>query len=125
MEVRETVAEVPAPDVGFLPYWWMTFVILAVGLFVVGVQLLVTCEPGHITSGFSGGSVTCSYPFQGYGFAFLYASSLVVILGFVELARYRNLRGKPYSWNPYVVGGMLASGSTALLLLALLVTGTS
>ena len=119
------MAEVPAPDAGLLPYLGMILAVVSVGLFVVGVQLLVTCRPGLITSSFSGDSVRCSYPFQGYGLAFLYASSLAAILVFIELVRYRTLRGRSYSWNPYVVGGMLASGSTALLLLALLVTGTS
>src|SRR5579864_5367235 len=55
----------------------LAFAALAVGLLVIGVQLLTTCETTYdrIT-----GAVSCPYPFQGYGLVFLYASALAIIV---------------------------------------------
>ncbi len=50
---------------------------LAVGLLVIGIQLLVTCESG---GGFDSGVVGCTYPFQAWGVGFLYASAVVAII---------------------------------------------
>lgn len=51
---------------------------LAVGLMILGVMLLVTCETVPV-SAFSPAS-RCAYPFQGYGVIFLYAAGLVTII---------------------------------------------
>lgn len=123
MFVPETVAEVAPTDPAFLAYMGLACVVVAVGLSIAGVQLLVTCETSSNTSSFSGNSVSCSFPFQGYGIAFLYMASLVAILGFVAFARCRTLSGMQYSWNPHAVAGLLAGASTFMLLFALVVTG--
>ena len=102
-----------------LAYLGVSLVVVAVGLSVAGVQLLVTCEPGAI----AGNAVTCSYPFQGFGLAFLYAGGMVASLGFVAFARQRIARGVSPSWSPHVVGAMIAAGCSFLYLIALFLTG--
>lgn len=48
--------------------------VISVGLLVIGVQLLVSCQP-ILASGIPG----CIYPFRWYGVGFLYVSGLAAI----------------------------------------------
>jgi hypothetical protein len=97
--------------------------VLAVGLFVAGVDLLVTCEASMGTLPFGGTTVTCSFPFQGYGVLFLYAGSLVAVASSASLTQFRMLRGHKYDWDRRALFGGAVAGLTVFFLLALLTFG--
>ncbi|MGP8078052.1 MAG: hypothetical protein ACLQD8_02200 [Thermoplasmata archaeon] len=104
------------------PVLGLASIAVAVGLFVAGTVLLVTCQPEMLISG---GGIGCSYPFQGYGLAFLFVSALVTILAFNILMHYRVLRGTESRGNPrrYVVSVIAGIAACAMLVLMALIIG--
>jgi uncharacterized BrkB/YihY/UPF0761 family membrane protein len=66
-------------------------VVLAVGLFIVGTVLVVTCAPTTLALGHVG----CTYPFQSDGGVFLYVAALVAILAFNLFWPSLSHRGSP------------------------------
>ena len=82
------------------------------GLLVLGVALLVTCEPGPIITIAPNGqrSVSCSYPFQGYGQLILYFAALLGILDDYLLTQLRALRGTRVGYDYRVGFGFVAVG---------------
>jgi hypothetical protein len=100
----------------------MSFLVLSVGLLVIGVLLLTTCQTVTTVGPFST-SVGCEYPFQGYGLVFLYLAALVTILSANLLAR--SLQS-PSPSNDFVLRCAVLSalafvGVTLLFLIVLLV----
>ncbi len=93
-------------------------VTLAVGLMVLGVMFLVTCETVTVST-FTGAS-GCTYPFQVYGVAFLYAASLVTIVSMNLFASAHSILGvrKEQRERSYVLSvmGAVALGVVVFLI---------
>jgi hypothetical protein len=69
----------------------LSFVALAVGLFVSAIILAVTCVPS-VAAVSPVIVIGCTYPFQGYSAAFLLASALVALLAAAMFTREREVR---------------------------------
>ena len=100
----------------------LVIAILAVGLSVIGVVLLVTCEVAQTLVPFGPAQVGCTYPFQGYGETFLLAAGLVGTLAFVPISRIAHARGRKYDWNPWLVALIIGTGLVFLYVAVLIVT---
>jgi len=97
--------------------------VAAVGLCVAGVILLVTCEASSSAPTFGQTTTTCSYPFQGWGSAFLYLGALTALGSCAMFFRFRALRGFVLSWDYRVFLVAVAVGVTVVFFLATLTLG--
>jgi len=98
--------------------------VLGVGLFVAGVQLLVTCET---STNLSSGSVGCTYPFQGYALWFLFFSGVSAIVA-ANLFASSVSPTSPKGVRPtirYVRSAILAMGFACLAIVFALVLGVA
>jgi len=95
---------------------------LAVGLFVAGVQLLVTCEP---STDISSGLVGCAYPFQGYALWFLFFSgvSAIVAANLFASSISRPSANRVQPTTRYVRSAVLAMGFACLTIVFALILG--
>ena len=78
----------------------LVLAMVAIGLSITGVFLLVTCEAAEFTDQFGYTTLGCTYPFQNYGRAFLYAASLVVTLELFPIHSVLLARGHHPIWSP-------------------------
>ena|SRR5579863_6975144 len=111
-------------DRALYPILGLAVIILAVGLLLLGITLSVTCET-ITTVTVSGTTVGCSYPFQGYALASLYAGALVTILAYNIFMQYRVLLGSVNKADPrrFVISAFFGLLATMVTILAFLVFG--
>ena len=96
--------------------------VVAVGLSVVGLMLLVTCEAEQYVGPFGYTQIGCSYPFQTYGETFLLAAGIVGALTVVPISRIAHAGGRKYDWNPWFIVLLIVTGLVALYGIIRLVT---
>lgn len=113
MEVRSSKEN---PGTGADVLIVLSMLVVAVGLAVAGVVLLVTCETTQFVGPFGNVTIGCSYPFQSYGLAFLYAASLVVALEAFPVRRVLRSSGDGPAWDPKFVSVAVAAGATFLFI---------
>jgi hypothetical protein len=112
--------EIAERDAGTYALGSILLTVVAVGLFVAGIDLLVTCEASSSSPPFGGTIVTCSYPFQGFGATFLYAGALVGLAASAMFVQFTKLRGRKYEWDPRAAFGLAAAAITLCFVLGLL-----
>jgi len=97
----------------------MALVALAVGLFVIGILLLTTCQTETVVTPFVT-TVGCAYPFQWYGLAFLGSAVGVTVVSANLLAEsFSSPKPGPESVvRRRMISAMLVVGAAVLFVLA-------
>jgi hypothetical protein len=86
----ERVASVES-RIGVYSLFGLSTLILAVGLFVSGIVLVVTCVP-FVSPPPTTTVIDCSYPFQWYGAVFFLAAALSSVLAGALFTREREIQ---------------------------------
>ena len=116
--------EVPAPRSRLLESYLLVLVsaIVAVGLSVIGLMLLVTCEAVQYVGPFGYAQIGCIYPFQTYGETFLLAAGMVGALTVIPISRIAHAGGRKYDSSPWFIVLLIVTGLVALYGVIRLVT---
>jgi hypothetical protein len=111
-----------APDPGSYALAATLLLVAAVGLCIIGVNLLVSCE-ATTTAPFGQPITTCVYGFQGYGIEFLYGGALTALASGGMFLQFRATRGHLLTWDFQMFLVIVAAVITVLFFVAMLVLG--